>query len=257
MRKLFSLGISAFATVMLGGAAQAADMPLKAPPPPPAPVYSWTGCYIGAGGGYGMWNQDVVGLDTIAGPFTATQTGGGRGWFGTAQVGCDYQLSSNWVIGAFGDWDFMNIKGNPHFTVDGVGNEKEKWAWSVGGRIGYLIAPQVLTYFSGGFREAHFNQVDLFDEFLPSTRLNLFVPAHTYTGWFLGGGYEYGLSWFPGLFWKTEYRYAQFNSNRLIEHVGTTGLATTTAFDSKKFEQTIRTELVWRFNWGGPLRAAY
>ena len=99
MQKLFSLGICAFATVMLGSVAQAADLPVKAPAPP-APVYSWTGCYIGAGGGYGMWNQDVVALDTITGPFSARQTGGGRGWFGTAQVGCDYQLSSNWVRSA-------------------------------------------------------------------------------------------------------------------------------------------------------------
>ncbi len=42
------------------GSAMAADMPVKAPmlmkAPPPA--YSWTGCYIGGGGGYGMWNQD-------------------------------------------------------------------------------------------------------------------------------------------------------------------------------------------------------
>jgi len=52
MRKLFLLGISALATVMLGGAAQAADMPVKAPPPPPAPVYVWTGCYIGGNIGW-------------------------------------------------------------------------------------------------------------------------------------------------------------------------------------------------------------
>jgi len=27
--------------------------------------------------------------------------------------------------------------------------------------------------------------------------------------------------------------------------------------DSEKFVQTIRTELVWKWNWGGPVRAAY
>jgi outer membrane immunogenic protein len=31
----------------------AVKMPVKAPPPPSAPVYSWTGWYIGANGGYG------------------------------------------------------------------------------------------------------------------------------------------------------------------------------------------------------------
>jgi hypothetical protein len=32
----------------------------------------------------------------------------------------------------------------------------------------------------------------------------IYVPAHTYTGWFLGAGYEYALGLMPGLFWKTE-----------------------------------------------------
>ena len=242
------------AAILIASPAVAADMArpvMKAPMA--APVMSWTGCYIGAGGGYGMWNQDVV--EFVSGvPGTVTQTGGGRGWFGTAQVGCDYQLSSNWVIGAFGDWDFMDIKGTPHFAVDAAGNEKERWAWSVGARLGYLIAPHVLTYVSGGYREAHFDRVDLFNEFLPTSSLDRSIPAHSYTGWFIGSGFEYGLSWFPGLFLKTEYRYAQFSADRLTEFVTSTGAATTTSFDSKKFEQTIRTELVWRFNWG---RAAY
>jgi outer membrane immunogenic protein len=47
MRKLFLLGMSMFAAVMLGGAAQAADMPVKAPPPPAPIMYNWTGGYIG------------------------------------------------------------------------------------------------------------------------------------------------------------------------------------------------------------------
>ncbi len=34
----------------------AADMPLKAPPPPPAPVFTWTGCYLGGSVG-GIWRQ--------------------------------------------------------------------------------------------------------------------------------------------------------------------------------------------------------
>jgi outer membrane immunogenic protein len=255
MKKILLAGMAFAATV--ANPALAADMRapvLKAPAP--APYYSWTGCYIGGGGGYGMWNQDVVEFDGGVAD-TVKQTGGGRGWFGTVQAGCDYQVSSSWVIGVFGDSDFSSIKGTPHFAVDAAGNEKEKWAWSVGGRIGYVIAPQVLTYVSGGYRAAHFGRVDLFDEFVPSSSLNRSVPAHTYTGWFIGSGFEYGLSWFPGLFWKTEYRFAQFGADRLTEIVTSTGAATTTSFDSKKFEQTIRSELVWRFNWGGPVRASY
>ena len=44
---------------LAAGPAGAADLVSKAPPPPPsALVYKWTGCYVGAGLGYGMFNQD-------------------------------------------------------------------------------------------------------------------------------------------------------------------------------------------------------
>src|SRR4051812_30290892 len=52
-----AVGLASFA-----GSAGPADLPgrtyTNAPPPPPPVVTSWTGCYIGAGGGYGMWNQE-------------------------------------------------------------------------------------------------------------------------------------------------------------------------------------------------------
>jgi outer membrane immunogenic protein len=37
----------------------------------------------------------------------------------------------------------------------------------------------------------------------------------------------------------------------------TTGTGTGTFNESKKWVQTVRSELVYRFNWGGPLVAKY
>src|SRR5437899_3337111 len=48
-------------TLLAAGSAVAADMrmPVKAPPPvAPLAAYNWTGCYVGAGGGYGMFDQE-------------------------------------------------------------------------------------------------------------------------------------------------------------------------------------------------------
>jgi outer membrane immunogenic protein len=249
---------------LVAGPALGADLSRPAPvykaPPPPAPVYSWTGCYVGGGGGYGMWNQDIQ-TDFGRGEISQTTTAGGRGWFGTVQVGCDYQVSSDWVIGAFGDWDFGDIKGKPEITDTRLfGHEKQKWSWAAGARLGYVVMPNLLAYVSGGFTEAHFDGFGLLDSFDGDpTRFS--IPGHTYHGWFVGTGYEYGLKWLPGFFWKTEYRYSQFSgatlpfvctgtANQCVEGPGVD-------IHSKKFEQAIRSELVWRFNWAGPVRAAY
>ncbi len=240
---------------LMAGSAMAADMPVKAPimRAPPPPVFSWTGCYIGGGGGYGMWNQETF-HETDPGHVATspTETGGGRGWFGTVQAGCDYQLSgglSSWVIGVQGDWNWGNLKGTPNFASGNIGDEKNSWTWAAGGRIGYVVMPQLLAYVSGGYTEARFDQVN-FVGAISGVPNGLFLGEHTYNnGWYIGSGYEYGVSFLPGLFWKTEYRYSEFQAADLSHLVVGTGLSNGTASNSKKFIQTVRSELVWRFNW--------
>jgi outer membrane immunogenic protein len=51
-----SLSLGATLVAVLAGAAQAADMPVKARPVP-VPIYSWTGFYAGLNGGYG-WGPE-------------------------------------------------------------------------------------------------------------------------------------------------------------------------------------------------------
>src|ERR1700743_197517 len=59
MKKIL-FAIAALAVLAATDLAHAADMALKAPPPP-APVYSWTGFYVGANAGYG-WHDPTVRL---------------------------------------------------------------------------------------------------------------------------------------------------------------------------------------------------
>jgi outer membrane immunogenic protein len=247
-------------TILTVAPATAADMrmPVKAPPPVAATAYNWTGCYVGGGGGYGMWNQGSQFYDTGV-PFGRPNDNGGRGWFGTVQIGCDYQVGSNIVIGAFGDYDFSGIKGD--MLVDAlaaVGEEKLKSSWAAGGRIGWIPfqGSRFLVFFSGGYTEARFNQVDLIS--IPNgIPRNLAVSKNTYSGWFLGGGYEYGIGWLPGLFWKTEYRFADYGADQVPIFSTLSGLPTGDSIDSRKYVQTIRSELVWRFNFGGPVVARH
>ena len=167
MMKTLALALSVAAFT---GSAIAADLPArpytKAPPPPVAPVASWTGCDVGGGGGDGMWDQENT-LFTSVAPrtqITDTFTAGGRGYFGTVQGGCDYQfggMGRQFLVGAFGDYDFSSFRGKldpPGIGI--VGDEKMSSAWSVGGRVGWVVVPRFLTYFSAGYTEATFDRIN-------------------------------------------------------------------------------------------------
>ena len=54
--KKFLLGTVGLLALGMGAPASAADMAVKAPPPAPlpAPIYNWTGFYIGGNGGWGQ-----------------------------------------------------------------------------------------------------------------------------------------------------------------------------------------------------------
>jgi outer membrane immunogenic protein len=262
--------IALTAVAAFTGSAMAADMAPRAYTKAPAPVVAvanWTGCYVGAGGGYGLWNQENTGFNDRAalaglGPrvqVTETSTAGGRGYFGTVQGGCDYQFgvgSQQFVVGAFGDYDFASMKGQlnlPNSTF--FGQEKLTDSWSVGGRVGWLITPNLLTYFSGGYTESKFNRVD-FHANLSAANV-IYQNGQTYKGWFLGAGDEYALNFLPGLFWKTEYRFSELDTKTNPLYFTTTNALTTDSTDSKKWVHTVRSELVYRFNWGGPVVAKY
>ena len=263
MKKLLLAAVALVA--LAAGPAVAADLARKAPayiPPPAPPPPTFTGCYVNGGAGYGLWNIDHFSNPGLSGePQTATTTSGGRGWLGTVGGGCDYQFGygggfwSNWVVGAFADYDFMDLKKNLQLSCGcGAGEEKETSAWAVGGRIGYMVTPNVFTYWNGGYTETRFDGINFFDTttFAPVG----FTGAHTYHGWFIGGGTEislsglFGLPLPPGFFWRSEYRYSSFNSANLPVTATCCGLQN--GFENMKpFVQTITTSLVWKFNWAG------
>ena len=239
------------------GSAVAADLgarPYTKAAPVVAPVANWTGCYLGAGGGGAMTNNDSNLIDTATGlAFTNNVTSGARGWFGTVQGGCDYQFN-NWVVGAFADYDFMDVHGDTGIFPGIAGSQKQEWQWAVGARVGYLVLPQLLTYVSGGYTQAHWKSTNL--NFLGAPVATL--PGVTKGGWFIGTGDEYALtSFLPGLFWKTEYRYSEFDRANVSVNDFVTGLPLGFSATEKFREHSVRSELVYRFNWAGPVVAKY
>jgi outer membrane immunogenic protein len=250
-------------TALAVGPAVAADLARKAPtyiPPPAPPPPSFTGCYVNGGGGYGLWNIDHSG-EANGTQVTTETTSGGRGWLAGGGGGCDYQFGagtgfwSNWVVGAFADADWMDLHNNFESSFGPFnGEEKEKSAWAVGGRIGYLVTPNVFTYWNGGYTQSHFDQINFSNSFFGTPAA--IIDSHTYNGWFIGGGTEialsglFGLPLPDGLFWRSEYRYSSFNSADLpILTPG--GAPTVLSEHMRPFVQTITTSLVYKFNWWG------
>jgi outer membrane immunogenic protein len=261
------LALAATAVAALSGQALAADMAVKAVRPAPVmAAATWTGCYVGAGGGYGLYDietQMLFGAPAIAAPNPPTAINrqfdqGGRGWIGTVQGGCDYQFgmgSSQFVVGAFGDYNFSDIRGD--FTGNGnnVGlnsnTEKVDWYWAVGGRIGWLVNPQTLTYFSGGYTEAHRTGVG---NYLTTTNAPTGVGLFggTNKGWFVGSGVEYQIGWIPNLTWKTEYRFSEFDRRNNFEYRVATGALTGFYSQDKMYTHAVISTLSYRFSFGGP-----
>jgi outer membrane immunogenic protein len=248
--KTLSAAAMTIGALVSGSGAFAADMPIKAPTAA-ALVYGWTGFYLGGGFGYGMFNLDTS-LTQNGTLQSDNQTWAGRGWFATVTGGYDQQFSDRIVAGVFADADFSNNKGRLGDVYwEQAGAIKQRWAWAVGARIGYLIHPAVLSYVNAGYTQAQFSRVDLFNFGLANDPALDFFPAQTYGGWFVGGGLEAMLS--GGWSVKTEYRLADYGT-RTVQIIDNSGAPTGAADRIHPYVQTVRSELVYRFNSG---RTAY
>jgi len=270
MKKLL---LAVTAVVAMTGAASAADMAARpyAKAPMMAPVApSWTGFYIFGGGGAGLWSADSNVQSTgVVGPFGAfgaagtvlsrDQRLGGSGWFGTVGIGYDWQFNSRWVAGVFADGQFGDIRGSlsEPFTFT-EGREKLRTSYAAGVRLGYLVAPNVLSYVNGGYSGSEWSSTT--QTSLGAGTFATTTGSFRRNGWFVGGGVENNLDIFgisaPGWFMKTEYRSAFYDRATLAETcasaacgVGPLG----TAITFKPWTQTISTSLVYRFNWTGPV----
>ena len=221
MKKIPLLAAISHLALIAGGSANAADLRLKAPPIA-APVFSWTGCYVGGHVGFGWGRQQVTSSNFSFGPGpnggvlginTLDSSGGLYG----VQAGCNYQFAGNWVVGVQGDIAGANISGNAPDPLNGSGNPpqtgfsigmKTDRLASVTGRLGVTAwNNQALFYVKGGaawdknqwnFRQT-FNCIN-------SNCPNPFADDRR-TGWTVGGGVEWVIS--PS--WSNWTAFAEYN----------------------------------------------
>ena len=186
MRKVLGL---VGASLLFAGPALAADLARRPPPPykapPPVPVFSWTGFYIGGHGGYGLSNSQ--GLDL-------------KGGFAGGQVGYNYQMN-NFVWGIEGDGAWADISQTNPFGVPLTKVSFDSLA-SLRARLGVAFG-NALLYGTGGGGWGHLklSAVGLSD----STWLS---------GWTAGAGIEYAFT--PNWTGKVEYLHYGFGGSETL-----------------------------------------
>jgi outer membrane immunogenic protein len=164
MKKIL-LSTTMFAGLLVSGAAQAADLPAKAPPRIAAPISEWAGFYIGVHGGYGWGNVD------LGSGFELEPRGGLVG----GHAGYLWQWGS-WVGGLEVDYSAADLKDD----LDGITSKIDALG-SARGRLGWLWTPNLLAYGTAGVGWAHSKLID-FDGF---------TSAESSFGWVAGAGLEY------------------------------------------------------------------
>jgi outer membrane immunogenic protein len=167
-----------------------------------APVFSWTGGYIGLQAGY-AWGSGN--FDQITGPgFIDTDP---DGFLGGLYGGYNYQLSNNIVIGAELDVVYANVDGSGEiFVAPGVpsgfqATEELNWSGAARLRLGYAV-DRVLPYIAGGVA---FGDVDISSNAPGGSSF-----GRTFTGWTIGLGLDYAMT--DNLLLRGEYRYTDFGS---------------------------------------------
>ncbi|MGB9118130.1 outer membrane protein, partial [Bradyrhizobium sp.] len=146
--------LGAVAALVLGPtAALAADLAVKAPPPPVA-IYDWTGFYIGVAGGGSLGTSDHIDVATGRSDASGYNIKGG---LGGGTLGYNWQVSSfvvgfegdaSWV-GEYGSNSDLGLAGNPAFTSF----TKETWMVTARARAGYAVN-NLLFYATGGYAAA-------------------------------------------------------------------------------------------------------
>jgi outer membrane immunogenic protein len=159
MKKLLLAAVGLVA-LGVGAPASAADMPVKAAPPPPvAPIHNWTGLYVGGHAGYAWGRSDGnltfdLGAGPLAGIFDPShRTIDANGWLAGGQIGFNYQVDSL-VFGLEADASWTNLKGSGSFnTADGFMNwaiqNRLDWFGTVRGRVGFAVN-NILLYGTAG-----------------------------------------------------------------------------------------------------------
>jgi opacity protein-like surface antigen len=261
MRKILFAHAGVLAAT-LAGPAIAADLPMKSEVPYVAPRFTWTSCYVGGHLGGARATKDITDPVQVVqdsfngGPITTgvttvstTPTGAVIG----GQIGCDYQFTSNLVIGIEGSASGSTMKGSANVSLPAGAPDlalvqaNTDFLASVTGRVGYAF-DNVLLYGKGGLALAgdkyNISGVTTIGAGGPFN----FQGLDNRYGWTAGGGVDWAFSrhWSVNL----EYDYYSFGHGNVLMVDGISG--GTGVVDVKQTVQVVKVGFNFHI-WGSGL----
>lgn len=209
MKKL----IVAAALVTLPTVASAADLGARriaVPAAIVAPVFSWTGFYVGLNAGYGFANTNINSRTDGFLP------GSGGGFVGGGQIGYNYQIN-NIVLGVEGDFGYFGVRRSASVTDGRVtvgGRWQTNWDASVRARLGVAV-DRTLFYVTGGVA---FTDLSARASLTSPVATQSISASHNRVGWTVGAGIEHAFA--PNWTARAEYLYANYGSKALTFNFG-------------------------------------
>jgi outer membrane immunogenic protein len=243
--------------------ANAADMPVKAPPLV-VPVFNWTGFYVGLHGGGAWYDKDW------SAPATALNIAGGcpgcpravssnsaSSWLAGGQAGFNYQ-TGKWVFGVEADASWTSMNGSAANALDPtiiINNSKVDTLGTIAARVGFA-ADKALFYVKGGGAWAD-------DRFFTARTINALVPAgtplqiatDTRWGWMVGVGVEYAFNQNWSI--KAEYNHLDFGTRDEIMQPQPNCGCGVFQYDIRQTVDLVKVGFNYRFGWAGPVVAKY
>jgi len=242
--KKFLLVTAALATLVGVQSAAAADLSRPYPyatkaPAYAAPIYNWTGFYIGGHLG-GAFSSD----NNFSGLATGNNSNGR--FLGGVQVGADWQVAPNFVVGAEGQYSWLSGSVGAVFPGGYAYNNSQRGLGSVTGRVGYTWGPG-LVYVKGGYAYSDNNESVTSPA---GAQVGFITNGDHRNGYTVGAGVEYMLA--PSWSAKVEYDYYNFGNATFSAPAA---LVPTGSFTTD--DHTVKAGVNYRFNWGGPVAARY
>jgi outer membrane immunogenic protein len=223
------------ALVFAAPSAEAADMALKAPPPLPAPIMSWTGLYIGANAGGGWanteWQDNHNSVCPGNGGFNVASCDipqKSNSFIGGGQLGARWQ-TGQWVVGLEGTADYAKFNStiiDPASAAAGstilTDTTRLRGLYTATAQAG-IAWDRELWYVKGGWAGSRLTRDTLVA--LPGGNTEGGPVSQQASGWTVGTGLEYRLTSWPNFSIGLEYNYIHLNAGNVATCVTVTGTA--------------------------------